>query len=950
MKHAFKALLVVWALAGCAVERPLWPVLENPSRLPKERIEGNFFFLKTVTAVQSPSKRHKQLAPGVALEKDRLVRWVQHEDSVQIVSLDPLYQSASFAQQSRVLASFPCQHVDVLRKRTPDGDDTHEEEETTTRNPWRERQYVLPEFSQDHADELQPQTRTSALTQAPQWDAERGALNFEVERLLDDGTLLRIRYSLLRHRPSKTYIQRPYSLEAEVQYGLFHTDTFAIGPNDMPLESRRHKYINRWDTSKSIVFYFAPGFPSHLKPLVRKGMEEWAAALKKAVGDPVLEPIRENTGQALGDLRYNLIAYDDSDHSEHGMLGYAPVYANPRTGEILKADVVLFGRVLQRALFQEAFWDSSHGVPATFPTRLSELTSTTQQDLHSNITRLDNQIAWEILRGLNKGSYSEIEVRVFRGLFGHEFGHTLGLGHNFMASADAGRFREGEKTTSIMDYGFLRGQTATLGPYDEAALLYAYSPRESIRAAQLNLGYLYCSDRDVFSARLPLCQLFDAESSLASFVTNQLDRYFSSYEVNNLRLDRIDFERDSPAHDKQILSLLLPLRQIYDNATAILQAHSRGNYNDLWQLARQRIEARGERVAGRDWPIQIPAGTSILPEDRGPTLFSRRLERVLDRTRVAAVVEDARHAKTLAIEALRRVILDTRHPLHDQFDAVTRRLQVRGVLPEKLLALTLISAPLPHPVVEGLKLSPYSMSERIVPDLFASLISNTKEVADVEGGEPFYRIAQYDISLRQHALKLLSRDISEVGHSPEARELIRVQALSFGPKPTADPQWTKYQSTRTEFREYYRTLLYDLALRGDLGKDQTADFSFSDVSPFERNRNTFETAFASVEGETTYSAPIKIADTSLKTASGLLIRNNLNVAEDYLEALSATSEQLRALLKNRDQLPGRGPIDFIVRMTQIESRREALRRYVTGEQLFLQQIYLEFTRQTRAAN
>ena len=90
------------------------------------------------------------------------------------------------------------------------------------------------------------------------------------------------------------------------------------------------------------------------------------ACAQTAVGDPVLE-LREYSGEPLGDLRYNFLYYDDSENTAHGILGYAPSVTNPRTGEILKADVILYGKVLKRAVFQELFWEKSRRPAPTDP-------------------------------------------------------------------------------------------------------------------------------------------------------------------------------------------------------------------------------------------------------------------------------------------------------------------------------------------------------------------------------------------------------------------------------------------------------------------------------------------------------------------------------------------------------------------------------------------------------
>src|SRR5690606_13611021 len=133
----------------------------------------------------------------------------------------------------------------------------------------------------------------------------------------------------------------------------------------------------------------------------------------------------------------------------------------------------------------------------------------------------------------------------------------------------------------------------------------------------------------------------------------------------------------------------------------------------------------------------------------------------------------------------------------------------RGVLPDKLLALSLISAPTQHPLYPARSLSPFSFADNAaVPRLFASLLSNTMQLQDPETEKPFFRIRQYDMNLRKRALSLLAREIAQPGRNPEAAELIRVESVT--PESiTDDDPWKRLQGIRTEIREFYATLMLD---------------------------------------------------------------------------------------------------------------------------------------------
>jgi hypothetical protein len=943
-------LLGLILLGACARSREVQKLLPLPNRISKTHLAGTFLFLKSVVEVKSPGSNFQSFAPGQHLESDKLVQFVVRENQVDVVSIDPLYKTESTAPLNRTLASFTSRSVDVVRKRTADGDETHEEEENEQRKQWNEREFVRLDLLHDLADPIEKTTNASSFSLPLVVDERMGALNFTVERLLADGTNLSIRYSFLRYRPNPTYVQRLYPIEAQVQFGYFKTTTYLMNAFDQFTESTRQVFMDRWDTTKSIVYYFAPGFPEHLKPSIREAYNDWAQSMKVAVGDSVLEPIRENTGQQLGDLRYNLIVYDDSDHSNHGILGYAPMVTNPRTGEILKADVVLYGRVLKRAIFQEMLWDKARrsgltetpGPALPLKDTVTQLREPLLNDLSSRITRINDAVvksALEAARGLHGAT--DLEAQVFAGIFTHEFGHTLGLRHNFMGTADTHRISTGQTSTSIMGYSFLQGTETEVGSYDQAAIAFAYSPNTERREEALRANFYFCTDEDIYSSRSPLCQMYDSGTSLTELVERQLERYLSFYEVNNLRLERVDFGEDSVSYHNRIMSLLLPIRQAYDNAQAILQASAASDYASIWALARQRVETRGEPPLSNRITATVLAGYELQIGPNGPYSKPKYLERHLDATRISSLVRDARLAKNAAVAALRRVILDSARPDFDAHDAVSGKLQVRGVLQDKTLALSLIVSPTEHPLISGKLLSPYSVSEKTVPQLFASLLSNTSEVIDPEGGtEPYYRIRQYDMGLRKHALKLLTDEVALLGRHPEARELIHVQQVRRRDRHNA-AEWEKYNSSRLEFQEFYRTLMLDEIARSNLANETGQDFSFAELSPFEQARNKFEFAYTPVDDEVLMTAPVSVEIDGIKTASGLLIRNNLNVAEDYFEAMSKTSRQMQEEIFRA----GRGEgISLVMAVAGLDKRRDALRRYITGEQLFLKEMYLSYTK------
>jgi hypothetical protein len=163
----------------------------------------------------------------------------------------------------------------------------------------------------------------------------------------------------------------------------------------------------------------------------------------------------------------------------------------------------------------------------------------------------------------------------FTRIFWHEFGHNLGLRHNFMGSIDERNFprytdASGEHyamlTSSVMEYeDYHGGDSATprpgWGPYDQAAIAWLYTNTakkgpsfvttgtlsvsgQKSKAEPWNdplgfrddgteINFLFCTDENV--TRSPLCQRRDYGTTPAQIASTQMDEYDWLYQVRNQR-------------------------------------------------------------------------------------------------------------------------------------------------------------------------------------------------------------------------------------------------------------------------------------------------------------------------------------------------------------------------------------------------------------------------------
>ncbi|WKD49571.1 zinc-dependent metalloprotease [Microbulbifer spongiae] len=217
-------------------------------------------------------------------------------------------------------------------------------------------------------------------------------------------------------------------------------------PIDQPLEQRliyRHRLEKKPGSDEvvePIVYYVDSGVPEPVRSALVEGASWWnqaftAAGYKNAFRVAILP---ENVDPL--DVRYNVINWV---HRASRGWSYGYSVADPRTGEILKGNVTL----------------------------------------GSLRVRQDFLIAQGLLRPYGDGSADTEALKALalariRQLSAHEVGHTLGLAHNFAASA--------EERASVMDYPaplvslhgdklLLSDAYATgIGSWDKLAIQYGY--------------------------------------------------------------------------------------------------------------------------------------------------------------------------------------------------------------------------------------------------------------------------------------------------------------------------------------------------------------------------------------------------------------------------------------------------------------------------------------------
>jgi hypothetical protein len=154
---------------------------------------------------------------------------------------------------------------------------------------------------------------------------------------------------------------------------------------------------------------------------------------------------------------------------------------------------------------------------------------------------------------------NEIAQETFYTTALHEMGHTFGLRHNFMGSADnkhyAPEYYDIQKqiaqgnavdedldpyaSSSIMDYGRdFYSQQGGLGPYDKAAIRYTYNRSINKESDPVTLAhYKFCTDHEVDEDIL--CRRFDKGANVSQVTQANIDLYNHSYALWHYRRGRL---------------------------------------------------------------------------------------------------------------------------------------------------------------------------------------------------------------------------------------------------------------------------------------------------------------------------------------------------------------------------------------------------------------------------
>jgi hypothetical protein len=275
-------------------------------------------------------------------------------------------------------------------------------------------------------------------------------------------------------------------------------------------------FISRWRLIKKdpiadlsepvtpITWWIENSTPLEWRETIKEGVLAWNAAFEKAGFKDAIKVFvqPDDADWNADDVRFNVLRWVSSPTPKR--IGYGPRVVNPKTGEIIGADIMLE--------FQGMFRSTNHQNDLYVNENVNDKSHKSCKCSAMKYANEGLQFGNAVLdvTGASEYELTRLQKEFMKEVVMHEIGHTLGLRHNMKASqlftpeqlADKD-FIEGKSLSgSVMDYMAInltndrskQGQyySTNIGPYDIWAIQCGYTPfnNESERLSLLNKSTL----------------------------------------------------------------------------------------------------------------------------------------------------------------------------------------------------------------------------------------------------------------------------------------------------------------------------------------------------------------------------------------------------------------------------------------------------------------------------
>ena len=319
-------------------------------------------------------------------------------------------------------------------------------------------------------------------------------------------------------------------------------------------------FIQRWRLEKKdadkelsepitpIVWWIENTTPYEFRDIIKEGVESWNIAFEDAgFLNAIQVKIQPDSADwNAGDIRYNVLRWTSSPNPPWG--GYGPSFVNPRTGEILGADIMLEWSYITNRIVSDNLFNKSDDLEHNHHVCNAAMF---QQIEHS--LGLDYIKSLNLSEEMNKDLVKQSLYRLVL----HEVGHTLGLNHNFKGSLLLTTEELNNKEivnqkgvcSSVMEYPAIniakdpknQGLFFDIKPgvYDRWAIQYGYSQFSNkdeellldkilSRSTERELAFA----NDAFDMRYP-GKGTDPDAMIYDLSSNQLDHSLDKIEMIN---------------------------------------------------------------------------------------------------------------------------------------------------------------------------------------------------------------------------------------------------------------------------------------------------------------------------------------------------------------------------------------------------------------------------------